>query len=121
MLARRFSPNGELSYTTLVVGSAGVEAIYLATGQRTWLGQLRGTEVKPKYGRRVFEEGELQEMFSLFGTSARSFEPSALRKLKLNSFRDVSVRHAVSMRDFDPERQRDLVSIASMWLRGLFS
>jgi hypothetical protein len=121
MLARRFSLSGELSYHTLVVGPLGVEAIYLSAGQRTWLGQLRGTEVKPSSGRRVFEDWELQVMLPLFVPAGSSLEAKNLQRIITNSVGDVSVRRGVSMKDFDPELyQRDLVSIASRWLRGLF-
>jgi hypothetical protein len=121
MLARRFSVNGKINYHTLVIGPLGVEAIYLSAGQRTWLGQLRGTEVKPSSGRRVFEEWELQVMFPLFVPAGSSLESKNRKQIITHSVGDVSIRGAVSMKDFEPERnQRDLVSIASRWLRGLF-
>jgi hypothetical protein len=77
--------------------------------------------VKPSSGRRVFEDWELQVMLPLFVPAGSSLEAKNLQRIITNSVGDVSVRRGVSMKDFDPELyQRDLVSIASRWLRGLF-
>jgi len=120
-LARQTSSQGETSYHTMVVGPHGVEAMYLSGGERGWLGQLQGTEVKPGGGRKFFEDWELQTVFPLLVPSGSSVEPKSIQRILTNSFGDVSIRRGVSMREFDPERdQRDIVSIAGKWLRGLF-
>ncbi len=104
-----------------VVGPHGVEAMYLSGGERGWLGQLQGTEVKPGGGRKVFEDWELQTVFPLLVPSGSSVEPKNIQRIITKSIGDVSINRGVSMRKFDPERnQKDLVSIATNWLRGLF-
>ena len=119
-LARSFSVNGEMSYHTLVVGPLGVERIYLSTGQRSWLGQLRGTEVRPSSGRQIFEDWELRALFPLCVQTGSSVDVKNLHRMISNSVGAVLLRHSVSMREFDPERaQRDLAVIAGRWLRGL--
>ncbi|MEY4701259.1 MAG: hypothetical protein RL326_1446 [Pseudomonadota bacterium] len=120
-LARQGCVGGDMSYHTLVVGPHGVEVMYLSGGERGWLGQLQGTEVKPGGGRKVFKDGELQIVFPLLVPSGSSVEPKSIQRIITNSIGDVSIRGGVSMREFDPERnQKDIVFIASEWLWGLF-
>lgn len=121
-LARQFGVGGERSYHTIVVGPHGADVMYLSTGERGWLGQLQGTEVKPGGERKVFQDWELQVIFPLLVPSGSSVEPKNIQRIISNSIGDVSIRGGVSMREFDPERnQKDFVSMASNWLWGFFS
>lgn len=121
-IARECCVEGHTSYHTMVVGTLGVEAVYLSVGQRGWLGKLQGTEIAPSAGRKAFDDWELQAIFPLMVSRGSSIDLKDIYRIITNSIGKVSVRSGVSMRDFDPERNRkDYLSIAGLWLRGLFS
>jgi hypothetical protein len=120
-LAQQSSLNGKRSYHTMVVGPEGVEAIFISSGERGWLGKLRGTEVRPTAKQKAFKDWELKAVLPLLVPSDSSVPQKSIHRVIASSIGGVSIRRAVSMREFDPERnQRDMVSIASQWLRGLF-